>query len=90
MATSGYGNRLAGGNRFFQGPLGPGWRLARGRPRGCAAPRSPHLLGEAQRPSPTWNYRLPRLPPATAPQGEAQLPASAPHAAPPIPEWLSG
>lgn len=23
MATSGYGNRLAGGNRFFQGPVGP-------------------------------------------------------------------
>lgn len=33
MATSGYGNRLAGGNQFFQGPRGPGWRLASGGPR---------------------------------------------------------
>ena len=71
MATSGYGNRLAVGNQFFQGPRGPVWRLAPGGRvvvGGAGLPRGgPRLLGEAQRPSPTWNYRLPRLPP-TSPQ----------------------
>lgn len=35
MATSGYGNRLAAGNQFFQGPRGPGRRWAPGGPQGC-------------------------------------------------------
>ena len=61
MATSGYGNRLAGGNQFFQRPKGAWLALGtRGAPR-----RILRVLTEAQRPSPTWNYRLPRLPPAT-------------------------
>lgn len=58
MATSGYGNRLAGGNQFFQGPKGA--RLALGT-RG--APRRILTVLERRRdpplPSPT------RLPPAT-------------------------
>lgn len=34
MATSGYGNRLAGGNQFFQGPKGARLALGtRGAPR---------------------------------------------------------
>lgn len=90
MATSGYGNRLAGGNQFFQGPNGA--LLALGTREG--GPRLPpggsSLLGAAQRPSPTWNYRLPHLPPATLPQGWAPDSAAPPPPAEarPTPELL--
>lgn len=58
MATSGYGNRLAVGNQFFQGPRGPVWRLA---PGGRAASRgsSPPWGGTKTLP----NLELPTSPP---------------------------
>lgn len=66
MATSGCGNRLAGGNQFFQGPKGgPG---GPGHPGDPTRPPSP-WLSEARRPSLTWHHRFPRLPPAMSPQG---------------------
>ncbi|MEJ1269243.1 hypothetical protein NN561_000052 [Cricetulus griseus] len=57
---------LVGTNSFFQGP--------KGGPEALATPKDPTRppslrLGEARRPSLTWNHRLPRLPPAMSPQG---------------------
>lgn len=74
-------------------PILPGARWARlalgTRKAPRLPPRSPHRLGEAQRPSPTWNYRLPCLPPANGSPGRGPgLLASPPSAAPPIPELL--
>lgn len=66
MATSGCGNRLAGGNQFFQGPKGgPG---GPGHPGDPTRPPSP-WLSKARRHSLTWHHRFPRLPPAMSPQG---------------------
>lgn len=79
MATSGHGSRLAGGNQFFQGPKGARLALGtRGSPQ--LPPGGPQRPREAQRPSPTWNYRFPRLPSATSPPGWAPDSATpAPH-----------
>lgn len=66
MATSGCGNRLAGGNQFFQGPKGA--RAVLATPGILPVPRF-LWLSEARRPSLTWHHRSPRLPPAISPQG---------------------
>lgn len=66
MATSGGGNRLAGGNQFFQGPKGAREVLA--TPGILPIPLS-LWFSEARRPSLTWHHRSPRLPPAISPQG---------------------
>lgn len=82
MATSGYGNRSAGGNQFFQGPRGPSWHFAPRAP-GLPLRRSSPSWG-GRRPSPAWNYRLPGLPPATSPRGRVpNSPAPPPIEAPP-------
>lgn len=78
MATSGYGNRLAGGNQFFQGPRGPGWRLAPGGPQGCP------LRGS----SPCWGgtETLPSLElPTSRPPSRNLSAGPAPHSAAPPP-----
>lgn len=72
MVTSGYGNRLAGGNQFFQGPKGVRAVLA----TPGILPVPPSLwLREARRPSLTWHHRSPRLPPAISPPGLLETPA---------------
>lgn len=81
MATSGDGNRLAGGNPFFQGPGGTGWRWEPGAPLPPGSPRPP---GSTE-PRPTWNARLPA--PAAAPRGRCLPPGI--HA-PPAAAWAPG
>lgn len=66
MVTSGYGNRLAGGNQFFQGPKGA--RAVLATPGILPVPAS-LWLREARRPSLTWHHRSPRLPSAISSPG---------------------
>lgn len=74
MATSGCGNRLAGGNRFFQGPKGTGWR---------SEPRAPAAAsGES---SPWGGHRDPPPPGVTAFPAPAAAPGWAPASPPPPP-----
>lgn len=77
MATSGAGNRLAGGNQFCLGPRPPHHAWHPGGPQSC--PRGgPRCPGEAQTPSLAWNYRLPAssssLSPGPAPNSAAAPP----------------
>lgn len=81
MATSGYGNRLAGGNQFFQGPKGARLALGtRGAPRRIlsGAETLPNLELPPS-PPPTSNTSLGWAPDSTAPP---------PVEAPPTPKLL--
>lgn len=88
MATSGYGNRLAGGNQFFQGPKGPGWCLApRGGPTAASWEYSPSWGGTETLPN---LELLPSPPPSrnSSPEMDPSLLRPAPIAVPPTPELL--
>lgn len=80
MATSGYGNRLAGGNQFFQGPKGARLVLGtRGAPRRILTVLERRRDPPLPNPPPTSNTSLGSAPDSAAPP---------PVEAPPTPKLL--